>query len=152
MKSATKRAKAPSLRVASEAHEQRTLIEWARLASVMEPRLRLLMAIPNQAVRASNVRHLVAEGVRAGVPDLFLPTSSGGFHGLFIELKRRSGGRLSPEQREWIAKLRGQGYRAEVCAGWEAAKDIILEYLHCGTWLEVLTHRAPSQEPDGIQG
>jgi len=138
--------KKPSLPVASESQEQRSLILWASLAAVMEPRLRLLMAIPNQAVRPGNRGALVAEGVRAGVPDLFLPTSSGGFHGLWIELKRRSGGRLSVEQKEWIAKLRGQGYRAEVCAGWEVAKDVILEYLHGGRWVEMdLENHATAQ-------
>jgi hypothetical protein len=51
------------------------------------------------------------------------------YHGLWLELKRRSGGRVIPEQREWIHRLRGQGYRAEVARGWEEARDSILDYL-----------------------
>jgi hypothetical protein len=39
------------------------------------------------------------------------------------------GGYPSREQREWIAALRAQGYRAEVCRGWAAAWDVIREYL-----------------------
>jgi hypothetical protein len=125
--------------VASEAHEQRSLIQWAALASVMEPRLKLLMAIPNGAARPGSVGSLVAQGLRAGVPDLFLPTPSGKFHGLWLELKRRSGGRLSREQKEWIERLRHQGYAAEVAKGWEEGKDIILSYLHGGNWIEFST-------------
>jgi hypothetical protein len=71
------------------------------------------------------------------VPDLFLPTPSGGFHGLWLELKKRSGGRLSPEQKGWIERLRGQGYAAEVARGWEEGKEIILGYLHGGDWREL---------------
>ena len=116
----------------SESDEQRALIQWATTASKAEPRLRLLLAIPNQAVREANARHLVAQGVRAGVPDLFLACPVGARAGLWIELKRRSGGRLSPEQKDWIATLRGQGYTAEICEGWEAARHCILEYLAAG--------------------
>ncbi|MEQ1843672.1 MAG: VRR-NUC domain-containing protein [Verrucomicrobiales bacterium] len=93
--------------------------------------------IPNGAARATNARHLVAQGLAAGIPDLVLLVPSGAFGGLFIELKRRSGGKLSPEQCDWIARLRVQGYRAEVCAGWEVAREVILEYLHGGTWTEL---------------
>ncbi len=136
---ATKRAKAPSLPVASEAHEQRTLIQWARLASVSEPRLRMLVMIPNGAVRRGSAGAAMAQGLAPGLPDLALLVPGGGFGGLFIELKRRDGGRISREQAEWISRLRGQGYRAEVCAGWEAARDVILEYLagSPGEWLEL---------------
>jgi hypothetical protein len=134
--------KGPSSAIAgpcpTEAHEQRTLVQWATLAAVEEPRLRLLIAVPNQAVRVNNARHLVAEGVRAGVPDLFLATPMSPYGGLWLELKRRSGGRLSPEQREWIARLRAAGYRAEVCRGWEEARHCILDYLAGGgAWQEL---------------
>jgi len=113
----------------TEAHEQRTLIQWATLAAVEEPRLRLLMMIPNGAARPGTRGALVAQGLRSGVPDLFLPVPSGRYHGLWLELKRRSGGRVTPEQREWITRLRGQGYRAEVCRGWEEARHCIVDYL-----------------------
>ena len=71
-------------------------------------------------------------GVKAGVPDLFMPVARGGFHGLFIEMKRSAGGRLSDAQNEWIDRLRAEGYLAEVCAGWEAARETVLEYLGLG--------------------
>jgi hypothetical protein len=104
----------------------------------------MLMAIPNGAARrGQNAHGLVAQGLRPGVPDLFLACPSREWAGLWIELKRRRGGRLAPEQREWLDRLRGQGYRAEVCKGWEEAREAILAYLGSGGWTEVaLTHPA----------
>lgn len=105
------------------------MIRWADLAAAKHPPLRLLFAIPNGGRRdpVTGAR-LKAEGVRAGIPDLFLPWPAGGMHGLFIELKA-SGGSPSPEQRRWIERLRAAGYRAEVCVGWEAAAEVLLGYL-----------------------
>lgn len=71
---------------------------------------------------------LKAEGVRAGVPDLCLPYPSGRWHGLYIELKA-PGGSASPEQRRWLEALRACGYRAELCVGWQAAADVLTDYL-----------------------
>jgi hypothetical protein len=122
----------------TEAHEQRTLVQWATLAAVEEPRLRLLMMIPNGAARPGTRGALVAQGLRSGVPDLFLATPVPPYGGLWLELKRRSGGRVTPEQREWIARLRAAGYRAEVCRGWEEARHCILDYLAGGgAWQEL---------------
>jgi hypothetical protein len=49
--------------------------------------------------------------------------------GLFIEMKRQKGGRISEEQSRWIAELNKSGYRAVVAYGFEDAKQIILNYL-----------------------
>lgn len=73
-----------------------------------------------------------AEGLRRGVPDICLPVARGGYHGLYIELKRLHGGRVSPEQLEWIDALNQQGYCACVCKGWEAAAAEIGKYLGWG--------------------
>lgn len=71
-----------------------------------------------------------ALGIRRGVPDLFLPIPAGGYHGLWIEMKR-TGGRMSDvrrEQRVWIDNLRRMGYRAEVCFGAKDAIGVLTEY------------------------
>lgn len=73
---------------------------------------------------------LKATGVVAGVPDLMVAAPRGAWHGLFVEMKVQSGGRVSTEQKEWIAYLAEQGYRAEVCNGFEAAKAVIREYMN----------------------
>lgn len=60
-----------------------------------------IIAIPNGGARNRVVgMKLKAEGVSAGVPDLFVPA----WH-LWIEMKRRHGGRLSPVQVDWLSYL-----------------------------------------------
>ena len=113
-----------------EGQEQATLMSWAGMQSCVYPELGLLFHIPNGGGRSkAEAGRFKAEGVKAGVPDLFLPVPRGESHGLFIELKRLDGGSVSKAQKEWIAQLREQGYRAEVCKGWEAASRVLLEYL-----------------------
>jgi hypothetical protein len=80
------------------------------------------------------------EGVRKGVPDLCLPVPMWGrytddgqidwYHGLFIEMKKEKGGTVSKEQKEWIELLKKQGYRVEVCKGYEAAVKVLEDYLN----------------------
>ena len=116
-----------------EGQEQAALMSWAKMQSWRWPELALLFHIPNGGGRSkAEAGRLKAEGVKAGVPDLFLPVSRDGYHGLFIELKRQAGGRVSDEQKEWIQELRDQGYRVEVCKGWEAAAGVLKNYLGPG--------------------
>ena len=78
------------------------------------PELALLHHIPNGGHRArKTARDLARSGVRAGVPDYCLPVARGGAHGLYLELKRLHGGRVSPEQREWL-RVHGQALKAEL--------------------------------------
>lgn len=116
-----------------EHQEQTTLMRWAEYQSKKLPELALLFAIPNGGARHPAVAgKLKAEGVKAGVPDLFLPVPRNvqgiAFNGLFIEMKA---GRNKPTmaQIEWHVRLSQQGYRVSVCYGWEAARDLITEYL-----------------------
>jgi hypothetical protein len=69
------------------------------------------------------------EGVVPGVPDLMFAVPIGEYHGLLIEMKRRKGGRTSPEQKELIPLLGGQGYRVEVARGSDEALEIFKSYL-----------------------
>ena len=114
----------------SEEQEQETVFEWVMLMSKQFPELDLLFHVPNGGLRTkSEAVRFKRAGVKPGVPDLILPVPRGGFHGLFIEMKRRRGGRVSEEQQAWIDALRGQMYRAEVAHGAEEACDLIMEYL-----------------------
>lgn len=105
-------------------------MRWATLAAGTYPELRLMYHIPNEGKR-SVVRgaQMKAEGLRKGVPDICLPVSRHGFHALYIELKRRKGGRLTEEQRGWIDALNRVGNRAVVCYGWDEARTEIEFYL-----------------------
>lgn len=50
-------------------------------------------------------------GVLPGVPDTFLPLSSGEYCGLYIELKK-AGGSPSKEQKEFLTNVAKEGYLA----------------------------------------
>lgn len=116
--------------VPTEGEEQAVLFSWARMNLRKYPELGLLFHIPNGGKRGkAEAARFKAEGVKPGVPDLFLPVARGKYHGLFIELKRKRGGRVSDEQDHWIMELQWQGYRAEVAHGWQEAAEIIKEYL-----------------------
>ena len=116
--------------IPTEAQEQAALMQWLAYAEMYHPELRLLHHIPNGGGRNPiEARHLKEQGVKPGIPDLFLPCARGGFHGLYIEMKRRKGGRVSIEQKKTIIALREQGYRVEVCEGWEKAREVIKEYM-----------------------
>ena len=87
--------------------------------------------IPNGGSRnAIEAARLKAQGVKPGVPDIFLPCAKKGFYGLYIELKRQNGGRVSEEQKSMIDALRDEGYKVAVCKGWEEAKNVIMEYMN----------------------
>jgi len=105
--------------------------------------LKWLHAIHNQghgdAIRGGKAR---AEGVKAGVADVFLPVPinapwSTGFPngnklvtycGLYLELKVDKN-KPSAIQEEFLADMRAAGYAAEWATGWLEARDKILAYL-----------------------
>ena len=99
--------------VPSEHAEQVTFVQWFRR---QYPGVRI-MAIPNGGARHAAVAgKLKAEGVSRGVPDLYIPAWS-----LWIEMKRTKGGRVSPEQRDWIEYLTSLGHQVIVAHGATAA-------------------------------
>lgn len=119
--------------VATEREEQTALFAWARVLQRKHPELRWLYASMNGLAASSKgeAQRAKAAGMKAGVPDISLPVPSGGYFGLYIELKRKNGERfdLSTNQLDWLQGLKNNGYRAEVAFGWEHAKNIILDYL-----------------------
>lgn len=122
--------KAPT--IPTEQEEQEALIRWCdnhpdRRASFIYSHLNGLRASIGAVIKAKKA------GARKGIPDLFLPIPCGQYHGLYIEMKRLKGGRLSPEQKEWIQTLSYAGYKAEVCKGHQAAIAVIVKYLKLPT-------------------
>jgi len=121
--------------VPSEHAEQAFVVAWARAHEHIEPRLAMLLSIPNGANKSPAARaKFQREGLRAGVPDLFLAAPElvaweEPAHGLFVEMKRVRGGVVSPEQRAWHEALRGQGYRVVVAKGAEEGITAIQDYL-----------------------
>ena len=113
----------------TEEEEQTAVMHWAAMAAGRWQEMRLLFHIPNGGKRSkSEAVRFRATGVRSGVPDLFLPCSRGGYHGLWIEMKA-IGGRVSREQEQWRKDLLEQGYMCAVCYGADAAIETIEKYM-----------------------
>ena len=113
-----------------ESDEQSTLFQWAGLMSNKHPELIYMFAVPNGGLRHIYTAVMLKKsGVKPGVPDTCLPVARQGFHGLYIELKRRTGGRVEPEQKDWIEFLTEQGYKAVICYGFDEARAVIENYL-----------------------
>ena len=114
----------------TESQEQITFIQWCKRNAIEYPELDEIFAIPN-----GGKRHIVTasilklEGVKPGIPDLFLPVQKRGYAGLFIEMKNLDG-TLSIAQEKRIPKLRAQGYAVVICKGADRAKELIKSYLN----------------------
>lgn len=115
--------------LASEFQHAVSLLDWCRLAMRVYPELRWFFAVPNGELRDKRLAaKLKASGVKAGVSDYVLPAARGGFHGLFLELKKVKA-RPTPMQREFLDDMAKAGYRAVWCEGWDAARLEIESYL-----------------------
>ncbi|AZS49321.1 VRR-NUC domain-containing protein [Entomomonas moraniae] len=111
-----------------EHDEQVALINW--FATQFPKYATRLVATPNAAKRSLKLAAMMkAEGMRKGFPDLNLPVARKGFHGLYIELKRTKGGKLSDEQGEWLDFLSSEGYKAVCAKGWDEARAVIIDYM-----------------------
>ena len=111
-----------------EAIEQAKVIAWARASERNYPYLQLLHCSLNgvkmtkaQAVRA------IAQGMKKGVADLFLPVKQGGYGGLYIEMKSAKG-RISIEQSKFLKDVSDNGYAAFVCYSADDAIKRIEDY------------------------
>lgn len=115
--------------IESEHHEQVKLFRWAEQNLDKYPVLAYMFAIPNGGHRhPATAGRMKAEGVKRGVPDIFLPHPRGHYSGLFIEMKVKSN-KPSRVQREYIAYLLDEGYKVCVCYSCHEAIQKIEEYL-----------------------
>lgn len=123
----------------SEHSIQVTLFQWAKLYEPKYPELKYMFAIPNGAKLpwaknrkgqrwSPEAMRLIAEGLKSGCPDIFLPAARNNCHGLFIEMKSKDG-KLSKNQAEFLTVLSQNGYETAVCNSFEQAKDTIINYL-----------------------
>lgn len=117
-----------TVKIPTEHDEQVKLIQWCDAHP--DPRVpRIYSHLNGLRAPIGAVIKAKASGGRKGIPDLFLPIASGGFHGLYIEMKRLKGGSLTPEQKDCIEFLNESGYKAMACRGHESAIKVIKEYL-----------------------
>ena len=123
----------PAMPGRTEAAEQMDVVRWFRVVAApahnVDPRL--LFAIPNGGTRGDKRECAIlrASGVVAGVPDLFLAVPATDAAGLFVEMKRRDGGRPSTAQLAMSDALTAAGYAVKICHGADDAKQRIVEYL-----------------------
>lgn len=90
---------------------------------------RLLFAIPNQAARDPvNGARMKAEGLRRGVPDMFLSIPRHHWHGLYIEQKREDGV-PSSHQLSFMPVLASQGYLCTFSYTLEDSRWLVENYL-----------------------
>ena len=121
-----------------EHDEQVKVFEWAEIASLKFPALKMLLAIPNGAFYGGHwsvANKMKAEGVKKGVPDIFLPVvmqrSELAYEvdsGLWIEMKAGKN-KPSEQQKWWLEQLEKQGYVTRVCYSAEEAIEAIEDYL-----------------------
>lgn len=109
--------------------EQENVISWANWHLREYPELKWLHHIPNGGERnkAEAVR-FKAQGVKAGVSDLFLPAAHGGYFGLYIEMKY---GKNKPtkQQVEFMEDMLFAGYKTKVAYSAEEAIDELRKYM-----------------------
>jgi len=111
-------------KVKNEEHlEQCAFFEWLKLAY---PEIyKITFAIPNGGKRdIGTATKLKKEGVKAGVPDIFIAHANSVAHGVFIEMKSRKG-RVTEAQFKMHELLEQNGYHVYICNRWTLAKEII---------------------------
>lgn len=109
--------------IPTEEVEQRIFVQYLELRGLK------FTAIPNSTYTKSWSQKAknTATGLRPGLPDLIVIVNN---QVIWIEMKRAKGGVLSSAQKSWIEALNGAGTPAYVCAGADAAIQIIEGYLN----------------------
>ena len=106
-----------------EEEECIALVQYLDLLA-LSGRVRLYTHVPNETFtkswsqKAKNKRM----GVRKGFPDYVI---AGRNKAIVIEMKRVSGGRVSPEQKAWHEELNKIGLPAFICNGFDEARAVI---------------------------
>jgi len=126
----------------SESSQQKALFAWAAQSVGKYPQLAYMFAVPNGFFATiAQKGKMKAEGLRSGVPDIFLLSRAWkgigyveGYAGCFIEMKiekyrNRKDGGCSEEQIDFINYATSAGYYCKVCYNWMEARDTLIAYL-----------------------
>lgn len=114
------------LPVPLEADEAKTLMEYMQTRNLKFTHIRNETGFSDARGEIRNFRALLDYqlGVSPGFPDFCIVLPHVGL--LIIELKRRTGGTVSPNQRNWIDALNTvPGVQAEACEGADASIKFI---------------------------
>ena len=108
--------------IPSELQEQKAFIQWLQLKHIP------YFAIPNGGKRTRwQAAQAKQEGMVAGAPDIAVILPDG--LTLWIEMKRRKGGQISPAQKAFGQTLLDNGHHYRVCRGWEDAMEFVSGFL-----------------------
>lgn len=123
----------------TEHAHQVALFAWCALQDAYPVlKSKAFFAIPNGGSRGDTAEsakivggRLKAEGVKAGVGDMFLALPVGIYAGLFLELKRlkKAGVGPSDDQLEFGELVQSHHYAFKVAYGWEEARDALIAYM-----------------------
>ena len=108
-----------------EEDEQATFVQWLEAKKIK------FTAIPNSTWTHSWSQKVKNKktGLRPGFPDMVCALPAKGL--LFIEMKRRKGGFVSPEQQQWLDALQAlDGVEARACYGCDNAIAFVEEIMN----------------------
>lgn len=89
-----------------------------------------LLHVPNEGRRSPMMASILkSEGMRPGTPDLFLAVPSPSSAGLWLEMKKQKGGRVSASQARMADVLKASGYTVKLCHGAVEAIEAIKAHL-----------------------
>lgn len=106
----------------SEYEEQKAFVNWFKYNF----QDLIIFSIPNDGKRTNGGR-MVASGLTSGVSDLQILLPNG--KSVFIEMKKQKGGKLSPEQIDFIDKSQSLGHTVIVANGCNEASKKFIEFI-----------------------
>lgn len=111
----------------TESNEQIAAMDWLR---AQHPKIaEHTLHIGNERKASYYAGYIMKRmGVLKGASDLFMAWPSGGYHGLFIEVKSKIG-RPSAEQKAFLQRMRDVGYKASICYGADEVISTMKEYI-----------------------
>lgn len=116
--------------IPSESQTQIAYFHWVKLKESQDDRFLAVFAVPNAGARTPRAgARMKAEGLRAGIPDIFCSIPSKGYHGLYIELKKK-GGKISPNQITYLDLFTKYNYLCKVCYSLSELIEVTEDYLN----------------------
>lgn len=110
-----------------EHEEQSRFVQWLEWMKNRGHKLRYF-AIPNGGKRGKvEASRFKREGVVSGAPDVVIAFDDG--RTLWIEMKVRKGGTVSPEQKKIHAELKELSHHLHVAKGAREAAEIVKDYI-----------------------
>lgn len=119
-----------------EEDEQIAFVQWCHYNGVIVHHSGNEIGGSTAAMKARAIK-MKKLGTSKGFPDLIVLVPVVGITGevdcyqmVIIEMKRKKGGTVSPEQKEWIKNLEMAGVPCKICRGAQEAIDFVKEFMY----------------------